>query len=290
MDEALRRHLRRGEAAGMRYRLALDLPRSSGRAGNYLANRAGSSREFHDHREYLPGDDLRHIDWSAYARSDRLTIKLFREEVSPHLDLVLDASRSMNLRGSRKGRVAAGITALLAQAACNAGYTFRPWTVGRRCRALGGLNEPCLLWQGLDFESELAFDEALQAGRPDWRARGVRILVSDLLWPGDPLRTLRLLGRGAARLAVVQVLARQDADPEAYGNVRLIDSESGEEREAHVDAATLRAYKQALSRHQDSWQAACRQCAAPMATIVAEDLGQRWRLDQLVAAQILEAA
>lgn len=291
MNESLRQSLRRGEAAGMRYRLALDLPRSWGRAGSFLAKRAGSSREFHDHREYLPGDDLRHIDWSAYARSDRLIIKLFQEEVSPHLDLLLDASRSMDLEGSLKASVATGMAALLAQAASNTGYSYRPWKAAQTCRPLGSLNEPVTLWQDLEFEAAAPLDMALQNGLPEWRPQGLRVLVSDLLWPGDPVRTLRLMGRGAARMAVIQVLAREDVDPRAYGNIRLLDRESGQTRELRVDASVLRDYRRSLSRHQDAWQAACRQSAAPMVTLVAEDVvEQSWRLDDLVAAQILEAA
>ena len=76
--------------------------RRSGLLGGTLSQRAGSSLEFRDHRAYEPGDDLRHIDWNAYARTDQLTIKLFREEVTPHLDVVIDTSRSMDLEGTRR--------------------------------------------------------------------------------------------------------------------------------------------------------------------------------------------
>src|SRR5262249_59820670 len=85
MDDRLRQYLIEGERAGMRY--ALGLPRQApvGMAGSALSQRSGSSLEFKDYRDYQPGDDLRHIDWNAFARSDQLSIKLFREEVHPHL-------------------------------------------------------------------------------------------------------------------------------------------------------------------------------------------------------------
>src|SRR4249920_2976779 len=99
MKDEQRRYLSEGERAGARY--ALETPRQApgGVAGGTLSQRAGSSLEFQDHRDYQPGDDLRHIDWNVYARTDQLTLKLYREEVTPHLDVLLDTSRSMTLEG-----------------------------------------------------------------------------------------------------------------------------------------------------------------------------------------------
>ena len=90
MNETYRQYLIDGERAGARY--ALTAPRNVpfGIAGSQMGKRPGSSLEFIDHREYQPGDDLRRIDWSGFARSDKLTVKLYRDEVSPHLDIVID--------------------------------------------------------------------------------------------------------------------------------------------------------------------------------------------------------
>jgi uncharacterized protein (DUF58 family) len=56
----------------------------------------GSSVEFAQHRQYVPGDDTRHVDWRVYARSDRIYIKQYQEETNLPLMLVVDASQSMN--------------------------------------------------------------------------------------------------------------------------------------------------------------------------------------------------
>src|SRR5215467_4696943 len=120
MDPALRQALRDGEQLGSRYALQIPQVAASSVIGARLGRRAGSSIDFQDYREYQPGDDLRFIDWGIYARTDRLSVKLFREEVTPHLDLLLDGSRSMNLEQSRKAAAAAQLAALLATAAANA--------------------------------------------------------------------------------------------------------------------------------------------------------------------------
>src|SRR5436190_12961043 len=66
-----------------------------GHSGSYSSPRRGTSLEFADYRRYSPGDDLRYLDWGIYARSDRLYVKVFREEVDLFAYVFLDASASM---------------------------------------------------------------------------------------------------------------------------------------------------------------------------------------------------
>ena len=77
MDSAIRQSLRDGEKLGLRYALQIPQVAASGWTGTRSGRRAGSSIDFQDYREYQPGDDLRFIDWGIYARTDRLTVKLF---------------------------------------------------------------------------------------------------------------------------------------------------------------------------------------------------------------------
>ena len=74
------------------------LPRRAlrGGAGAQLGPRAGESLEFHDYRDYTPGDDLRNLDWNVLARSDREVIKVRREEIAPIIEVVRDRSASMD--------------------------------------------------------------------------------------------------------------------------------------------------------------------------------------------------
>ena len=123
MNATLRQALRDGEQLGIRYALQIPQVAASGLTGSRSGRRAGSSIDFQDYREYQPGDDLRFIDWGIYARTDRLTVKLFREEVTPHLDLILDGSRSMHLEETAKAGAVAKLAALLATSAANAHCT-----------------------------------------------------------------------------------------------------------------------------------------------------------------------
>src|SRR6185295_2586539 len=142
MDPSLQHALRDGEKLGLRYALQIPQVAASGRVGSRLGRRAGSSIDFQDYREYQPGDDLRFIDWGIYARTDRLSIKLFREEVTPHLDLVIDGSRSMNLEDSAKGVATGKLAGLLATAAANAQCTRAVWLSGEGFQRIANDTHP----------------------------------------------------------------------------------------------------------------------------------------------------
>ena len=124
----------------------------------------------------------------------------------------------------------------------------------------------------------------------DWILAGPveRVLISDLLWPGEPLQILRRLRDGAAALFVIQLLAREDANPPEHGNLRVVDSETGEENEIYIDSSVARQYAQNLAQLQQSWADACRQCGAHMTTLIAEDLAGS--LSELESIQLLTPA
>jgi len=290
MNEEYREFLEAGEAAGGRYVLSLPDAALRGTGGVQLGQRSGSSLDFKDYREYQPGDDLRHIDWNVFARSDKLILKLYREEVCPHVDIILDGSRSMALPDSRKVRAVLGLAAIFAAAAGNANCTHHAWLAADGVRRVqAGAGAPGL-WEGIDFEwrDTPAASVRYRPGR--WRRRGIRVLLSDLLWAGAPLDLLRVLADGAAAVHVIQVLARADVEPPALGNTRLTDVESDGTLDVFVDASSQTRYREALADHQQHWHRACRQVGASIASVVAEDLLDGWRLDPLEEQQILLAS
>jgi uncharacterized protein (DUF58 family) len=284
---SFRDYLSEGEHAGQRYALCLPRQTPRGATGLALGQRAGSSLEFRDYRDYQIGDDLRHIDWNAFARSDQLSVKLYREEITPHLDLVLDVSRSMAVEGMAKERATLTLTACLATAAANVGFGHTVWLMGEDFRPLAGSNASPTLWGDFELNHRGSSSAALARGAPAWRPRGVRVLLSDLLWIAEPVLALRSLSEGASATAVIQLLADADVHPPEDGALRLIDSETEQIREIHIDAALAQRYRERLTRHQQSWHQACRASGAIFTTVVAETLLREWKLDELVAAGFL---
>lgn len=288
MDALLQQALQAGEQLGLRYALQIPQVAASGWTGSRSGRRAGSSIDFQDYREYQPGDDLRFIDWGIYARTDRLAVKLFREEVTPHLDLILDGSRSMNLAETAKSAAVGQLAALLAVSAANAQCTRAVWLSGEGFQRLPNDTLPPSAWDRLELTSPRTPEESYEILPPKFRRLGVRVLVSDLLWAGDPLHLLRRLRDGAASLYVIQLLAREDVTPPEHGNLRVVDSETGAESEIYIDSGIARQYSENLAQLQQSWSDACRQCGAHMTTIVAEELAES--LGELEALQLLMPA
>jgi uncharacterized protein (DUF58 family) len=288
MPTADRRYLLEGEQAGARYTLGLARHAPLGAAGLQLGSRAGSSLEFKEYRDYQPGDDLRHIDWNAYARSDRLTVKLYREEVHPRVDIVIDASRSMALEKTAKAAATLALAAVFAAAADNAGYSHCAWLAQDGCQLVVNGTERPSTWNDIDFTYRGNPLESFARLPPAWRPRGIRVFISDLLWLGDPLRLLAQLAEKAAAVIVVQVLAAADEHPPERGNLRLVDSETDQVREIFVDAVAEQRYREALTRHQQNWHRAARQVGAVFTVLVAERLLEDWDLETLVAAEVLQ--
>ena len=276
-----------GERAGARFALAVPRQTASGAAGLQMGQRAGSSLEFRDHRDYQPGDDLRRIDWNAFARSDRLIVKLYREEISPHLDIVLDGTRSMALEGSAKMRAALGLAAVFAVAAENAGYSHNAWLAKDSYAPVANGNNRPSDWGEIKFDFRGNPAETLARLQPKFRRQGMRALISDLLWVGDPLTILQHHAQGASSVVVVQVLAQADIDPPERGRLRLVDSETGEQREVLIDDGAIRRYRAALAQHQQNWHRACRQIGAVLVSVTAEQIVRDWNLEALVKEDVL---
>ena len=290
MNEIYRQYLIDGEREGTRY--ALTTPRNVplGVTGNQMGKRPGNSLEFIDHREYQPGDDLRRIDWSGFGRSDKLTIKLYRDEVNPHVDLVIDGSCSMALENSPKAHATLGLAAVFATAASNVGYSHSAWIARDRYQQVGNGTDRPSIWEGVDFEYRGDLSASFAKGPPRWCPFGLRVLLSDLLWPGDPLAVLSHFAERATAVVVVQVLAEVDVNPPERGNIRLVDSETGEMQELFLDTVAERRYQSSLAHHQENWHVAAKQTGAVMTTVVAEQIVSNWRLEALVAAEVLKIA
>ena len=100
-------------------RLAVGHKSSMNLSGNRKSVQKGASAEFSDFREYLPGDDIRRIDWNAYGRLDRLYIKEYMEEKEALVSILIDTSASMDYGSRKKSRLACELAAVLAYLSLN---------------------------------------------------------------------------------------------------------------------------------------------------------------------------
>ncbi len=237
-----------------RYRLAARWQPRGGPAGDRLGRGVGASMEFHDRRRYAPGDDVRHIDWRALARTDEMFVRVHREEVTPRVDLFVDVSRSMSADGG-KGQRSLDLVGFLALAGRAAGQDVRVVAAGTRAERV---DHDRLFATGLALEADRPLADVLREAAALARAGSLRIVVSDFLFPHDPEALVRTLAQGAGRVALVQLLSRDDADPAADGALRLTDAESGATSNVILDARTIARYRDRLARLTAGLDEACR--------------------------------
>ena len=290
MNNAHRRYLKSGWQAGRGYKLVIPREALSHRQGYHSGNTGGESTEFRDFRNYQPGDDLRHIDWRIYGRSDKLMLKLYQEEVTPHADILIDGSRSMTLKGTERLRAALGLAAFMGTSALNAKCTCRAWLAGSGCTEIENSSVHPSGWGQITFESDLILPEAFTILPPRWCRRGIRILLSDLLFPGDPQNMLSHMAEGASAVYIIQILTKTDLMPPFRGNVTVEDSETGETSELFFDEHMRQQYLAALDTHQQNWHNAALRNGALMVTFTAEDLVENWDMNPLEKNGILDIA
>ena len=234
-------------ALGEQYHLGLRLPPTSGAVGQARGRGAGASVEFLDHRHYILGDDIRHLDWRAFARTDQLLVKRYQEEIRPTLEILVDGSASMQLDPD-KAALAVDLTAMLASAARADGMQVRVTLLSDRPEPIA---VDRLLGEGLTFASRLPLQDAARQAVPRLRPGCLCVLLSDFLSPHEPSQLVRPLGARVGGFALLQVLSGDDIAPKIGGAARLEDVETGQTVDLVLDRATDAAYLQRLGRLSD---------------------------------------
>ena len=265
----------RVQAATAVARLPLHAGRWRGTAGSVLGSGTGSSLDFQDHRHYVPGDDPRHINWQAYARSGHYTMKLYREEVTPRIDLVYDVSGSMFLDEPKERRVWELFYFCL-ESGLRIGGHVKLFLLGR---SAGDVPTALPVEQAVadrwPREVGRARDDAAAATRQTpaavatpalladqlervaFRAGSLRVLVSDLLDASPPGRAAAVVTAAGSRGVVLAPFSRQESDPDWSGNIDFEDAERRTHRRQRVESDLLHRYRQAYQRHFAVWRESC---------------------------------
>lgn len=239
----------------------LRLPRGPhrGRVGEVRASSFGSSLELYDLRQYQPGDDLRQVDWNAVARTDELYLRVRQDEVSPRVEVLVDASASMAIsetKAARSREVAAWLCTLAQQGGLEP-VVITTGAVMRKAR--GAAARP--LMEALDFDGREPLDSALHHA-PPLLPCGLRVVLSDFLFESPPEPLALRLARGASALTLVQLLDAEDIEPLGGAGARLTDSESGEALERTLTQDVVDGYLARLATHVSLWQSAARKMRA----------------------------
>ena len=225
----------------------------------------GSSSEFADYRDYIPGDDITKIDWNSYARFDKLYLKLFLDERQMHTKIYIDVSRSMDYGRGQKAAQAVRFAVALAYLSINemdrvSIYAIKgneieeilPPTVGKESffNRIGKINE-------IEFDGESRIGEAIlqsNVGMGD----GMSIIISDFLTDDDYEIAIDHLISKKRDVFCLQILSEDELNPLVTGKMHFFDSENIEKTyKKNIDRDILKAYRAALAYYTDRISGYC---------------------------------
>ena len=222
--------------------------------GNHKSRTYGSSCEFADYRDYIPGDDITKIDWNAYARFDKLYLKLFLDERQVHTRIYIDASRSMDYGNGKKAEMALQIAATLAYLSIcemdrvsiyyikeNKVHEVISNIVGKESfyNSIGKLNE-------IEFSDDCFISDSILPTKVGY-GDGMSIIISDFLTNNDYESAIDYLVGKRRDLICFQVLSKEELKPNIRGKVHFYDSEDVNlEYRKNINRDVAKAYNEAL--------------------------------------------
>jgi uncharacterized protein (DUF58 family) len=232
--------------------------------GERRSPRKGQSVEFADYRNYVPGDDLRFVDWNTYARLEKLFLKMFLEEEDLHFYALIDASASMDFGEPTKFKYALQLAAALGFIGLVRGDRVKIEILGTAKSAPAPVfRGRRSLWRMLDHlealrpEQNVSLAEGIKTFCLRNSGRGIIVLISDLMDKGGFQAGLRYLISKDMDVYVVHLLSAEEFDPDVQGDLRLVDCEDSDLAEVTITGPLLKRYKETLSAFVESAKEYC---------------------------------
>ena len=226
--------------------------------GNRRSRRYGSSVEFADFRDYMPGDDLRRVDWSLYGRTDKLYLRQYVDERRQHHRVLLDCSASMAWGEPDKARYMLQLAAVLGYLAVSGMDIVSYYALqGKDCRPIGEPVHGRDAWYlateklaAVPFGGDSRLERSVCACPNPGRNDGTVFLISDLLTDSDWKSALDSLLERRQDVCLIRVLSRDELGPQLNGKLLLNDTEAQgaddpRNRRMEISRQRLRAYAEA---------------------------------------------
>jgi uncharacterized protein (DUF58 family) len=224
----------------------------------------GSSLNFVDYRQYVPGDDVNQIDWNVYGRLDNLVVKLFEDEQNVVVHLLVDNSKSMDWGTPNKLQLSLQLAGALgyiglsnfdrvqcATFSDSVGASFGPARSQREAHNLFAY------LSAIKAAGETNFEAALKSYAMQLRRPGLAIVISDLLSHSSFEAGIKhLLGRHF-EVVLLHVLAPAEVNPSIGGDLKLIDSETGRFVDVTLNQRAINLYQERYAAWTASIESFC---------------------------------
>ncbi len=234
--------------------------------GQQATPSAGFTREFKDHRSYVPGDDFRTIDWRLYARMEKPFIRIFEEVQEFHVHILVDRSASMADPFSEKRVTALRVAAALSYLSLLSQHRVSVYSLSDDLRresqplkGQGHIHDVLKQLGDMSFGGVTNLIEGLKQFRPGRDRRGLVFLVSDLFGrsPEESTEALLQATRWPAETHVIHVLHPFEMQPDLQGEIRLLDVETSEVRRIWLTKRELARYANAFEEFMEGLHRFC---------------------------------
>ncbi len=267
-------------------------------SGLHHSRYMGRNVEFSEHRPYNPGDEIRRIDWRAYAKTDRFFVKLFEEDTNLRVTILTDMSGSMRFGESAVSKhvYAQQLTAALSYLLLSQGDSVGMVVFDRQVQSYipprhredqwGTLLET--LASAPETHEESAIATVLANMGEYLKKRGLVILVSDLIdTPEDVLSALALLRKSHQEIIVFHVLSPEEIDLPYHGTVEFYPLEGHDDPLKTVPKRLKNNYRERVDRFLKTYRDGCLehgidynlvQTDQPLEIVLREYLQQRLKI------------
>ena len=232
--------------------------------GERRSQKKGQSIEFADFRQYVPGDDLRFLDWNVYARVEKLFLKLFMEEEDLSISILLDVSGSMQVGNPSKLLYAKKIAAALAYIGLHAQDRISVFQLNNRIHNaltnIRGRSSAHRIFEFLKFakaSGTTGLSTAMHEFVLKYRRKGVVFLITDFMDRAGFDETLKILYQLESDVAVIQLFSEEEYNPDLTEDFSLIDIEDEVKVEISKSDYIQKMYKKTLELFIDSIQKSC---------------------------------
>ncbi|WP_281862941.1 DUF58 domain-containing protein [Planomicrobium okeanokoites] len=239
--------------------------------GSSRSRRFGSSMDFSDFREYHPGDDVRHIDWNVYARTEKVYIKRFLDEQEMRVHIMVDGSKSMKSKWLFVKQLAFSLGSIVLlnddKLTFSIGQGEHP-PLRRKGKSAQKLFNHFIAT--LPEANEKRFAEIADLNQS--KDSTVLFILSDALEPLEEWQ--RFFSRASKYSKDVRFLHlsdEQERQPLFQGDLRLIDDESSDAFNVTMSAQTINDYNRKRVEHLDGLQALCRRYGIQYMPVHIED-------------------
>ena len=257
--------------------------------------------EFSDFREYMPGDDIRRIDWNLFSRFEKYFLKLFTDERQMQVQIFIDASASMGKDNPKKAAYVLATAAALGflavqnmdkvsfhvmkgEKAENQNGTI----VGKNAflRAVGTL-------ENIDFSGDTDMEKCVTGFSGTGTNNGLSVIISDFFTESNWKKAVDYFCYKKRQVLLIQVLTPEEINPAYDGRVNLIDSESidaadDKNMKIKITRSMQKAYEEALRDFKEDIRTFCLKRNADFVSVNTETPVERMLFGELLKAGIME--